>query len=592
MLASQPATIGAMEAATQRSQLTGEKAQRIVEAMRAASPGAASPARRSTTSRARPASRAGCCTTTSARRSGCSSRSCAATATCAWRSSTSSSPARRPPRTSSTLLAHVARGDACARTPSSSRWSSSCSRSRAATRRSPPSSPSCMRRTREHVAGLLAAKQAEGVLHLRAEPEAVADVLFSLGDGARACGCSPSPSATSAPTIAGRRRSRSARSSTSAVCHVTRRSRTALPAHGTWLASQPVNATEGDGTEECRQPHAEARRGLLRRRRRCVLRGLGRVARRRAPVRRCKQSDNLTGGGFGVPGSQSEQVDDALDERLPERRPRDRSAPSSSPTRGATAAELRAAVDAVGAAAARHRRRRADRDGCTRRWRALAQRRATGRAAVVVPLAIDVDDVRSIRRRRRPARGARASARTRRRPVGVAPRRPGRAVGRPAGRVQGRPRRPPRARASRSSLLILLAVFGSLAAAALPLALGVVSVLVTGALIYLLSRTMEMSVFVTNMASMIGIGVAVDYSLFVLARYREEIARRPLARARRAAIALATSGVAVAVLRPDRHRLARRACSWSTTTRCARWRSARSSSSRSRCSPPRRCCRC
>ena len=45
---------------------------------------------------------------------------------------------------------------------------------------------------------------------------------------------------------------------------------------------------------------------------------------------------------------------------------------------------------------------------------------------------------------------------------------------------------------------------------------------------------MDMSVFVTNMASMIGIGVAVDYSLFVLARYREEIAagRRPTQRAR------------------------------------------------------------
>jgi len=40
-----------------------------------------------------------------------------------------------------------------------------------------------MRRTREHVAALLAAKQAEGVLTLSAEPEAVADVLFSLGDG-------------------------------------------------------------------------------------------------------------------------------------------------------------------------------------------------------------------------------------------------------------------------------------------------------------------------------------------------------------------------------------------------------------------------
>ena len=40
-----------------------------------------------------------------------------------------------------------------------------------------------LRRTREHVAGLLEAKHAEGVLHLGAGPEAVADVLFSLGDG-------------------------------------------------------------------------------------------------------------------------------------------------------------------------------------------------------------------------------------------------------------------------------------------------------------------------------------------------------------------------------------------------------------------------
>jgi RND superfamily putative drug exporter len=92
--------------------------------------------------------------------------------------------------------------------------------------------------------------------------------------------------------------------------------------------------------------------------------------------------------------------------------------------------------------------------------------------------------------------------------------------------------------------LILLVVFGSLAAAALPLTLGFVSVIVTGALIYFLSLQMETSVFVTNMASMIGIGVAIDYSLFILARYREErrAGREPDdARAE----ALATSGLAV-----------------------------------------------
>ncbi|HET9025212.1 MAG TPA: MMPL family transporter, partial [Burkholderiaceae bacterium] len=93
--------------------------------------------------------------------------------------------------------------------------------------------------------------------------------------------------------------------------------------------------------------------------------------------------------------------------------------------------------------------------------------------------------------------------------------------------------------------LILIAVFGSLAAAVLPLALGFASVIVTGAVVWWLSQQTEMSVFVTNTASMIGIGVAVDYSLFVLARYREEIlagVAPPEARRR----AMRTSGLAVA----------------------------------------------
>jgi uncharacterized membrane protein YdfJ with MMPL/SSD domain len=92
--------------------------------------------------------------------------------------------------------------------------------------------------------------------------------------------------------------------------------------------------------------------------------------------------------------------------------------------------------------------------------------------------------------------------------------------------------------------IILLVVFGSLAAAALPLVLGFVSVIVTGALIYFLSLQIETSVFVTNMASMIGIGVAIDYSLFILARYREERASGRDKDAARAE-ALSTSGLAV-----------------------------------------------
>jgi uncharacterized membrane protein YdfJ with MMPL/SSD domain len=93
-------------------------------------------------------------------------------------------------------------------------------------------------------------------------------------------------------------------------------------------------------------------------------------------------------------------------------------------------------------------------------------------------------------------------------------------------------------------LIVLLAIFGSLAAAMLPITLGIVAVLVTGALIYFLSLAMQLSVFVTNTASLLGIGVAVDYSLIVLARVRQELqAGSDLAGARR--VALNTSGTAV-----------------------------------------------
>jgi uncharacterized membrane protein YdfJ with MMPL/SSD domain len=94
--------------------------------------------------------------------------------------------------------------------------------------------------------------------------------------------------------------------------------------------------------------------------------------------------------------------------------------------------------------------------------------------------------------------------------------------------------------------LLLLAIFGSLAAAMLPLILGLASVIVTGAAIYLLSTLTLMNAFVTNVALMIGLGVAVDYALFVVVRYREE--RRagvPADDARR--VAMATSGTAVAL---------------------------------------------
>lgn len=93
-------------------------------------------------------------------------------------------------------------------------------------------------------------------------------------------------------------------------------------------------------------------------------------------------------------------------------------------------------------------------------------------------------------------------------------------------------------------LIILLAVFGSLAAAAIPLALGICTVAVTMGVVYLLSTVTTMSVFVTSTVSMFGIALAVDYSLFILMRFREELrAGRDLQQATDAA--MGTSGLAV-----------------------------------------------
>ncbi|MCW2687843.1 MAG: putative superfamily drug exporter, partial [Mycobacterium sp.] len=58
-------------------------------------------------------------------------------------------------------------------------------------------------------------------------------------------------------------------------------------------------------------------------------------------------------------------------------------------------------------------------------------------------------------------------------------------------------------------LIVLLAVFGSLAAAAMPLALGICTVAVTMGLVYLLSTYTTMSVFVTSTVSMFGIALAI-----------------------------------------------------------------------------------
>lgn len=75
------------------------------------------------------------------------------------------------------------------------------------------------------------------------------------------------------------------------------------------------------------------------------------------------------------------------------------------------------------------------------------------------------------------------------------------------------------------ALAALLVVFGSFVAAIVPLAvggLGVVAILMS---IYGLAHLTDLSIFVLNLATMLGLGLAVDYSLFVTSRYREELTR-------------------------------------------------------------------
>ncbi|HKE81567.1 MAG TPA: MMPL family transporter [Solirubrobacteraceae bacterium] len=75
------------------------------------------------------------------------------------------------------------------------------------------------------------------------------------------------------------------------------------------------------------------------------------------------------------------------------------------------------------------------------------------------------------------------------------------------------------------TLLALFLVFGGLVAAALPLAIGVVSIVGTLLALRLISEVTPVSVFAVNLATALGLGLAIDYSLLIVGRYREELRR-------------------------------------------------------------------
>ncbi|MEN3358292.1 MAG: trehalose monomycolate/heme transporter, partial [Mycobacteriales bacterium] len=102
-------------------------------------------------------------------------------------------------------------------------------------------------------------------------------------------------------------------------------------------------------------------------------------------------------------------------------------------------------------------------------------------------------------------------------------------------------------------MILLVVIFGSLVAASLPLAIGVTAILGAFTALRGLTYVTDVSVFSINVITILGLGLAIDYGLFVVSRFREELRRtssvedavaRTMATAGRT---VAVSGVTVAV---------------------------------------------
>lgn len=76
-------------------------------------------------------------------------------------------------------------------------------------------------------------------------------------------------------------------------------------------------------------------------------------------------------------------------------------------------------------------------------------------------------------------------------------------------------------------LLLSLVIFGSVVAALMPMLVGGVAVLGGLAVVRLVTGVTDVSVFSINVITLLGMGLAIDYALFVISRFREELARLP-----------------------------------------------------------------
>jgi RND superfamily putative drug exporter len=74
------------------------------------------------------------------------------------------------------------------------------------------------------------------------------------------------------------------------------------------------------------------------------------------------------------------------------------------------------------------------------------------------------------------------------------------------------------------SFLVLVWVFGGLMAAALPMALGGLAIVGSMAVLRLVTFTTDVSIFALNLSTALGLALAIDYTLLIISRYRDELA--------------------------------------------------------------------
>ncbi len=95
-------------------------------------------------------------------------------------------------------------------------------------------------------------------------------------------------------------------------------------------------------------------------------------------------------------------------------------------------------------------------------------------------------------------------------------------------------------------LIVMLVIFGSLAAASLPLAIGGVAILGSFTVLRLLTLVTTVSVYSVNITTILGLGLGIDYGLFMVSRFREELHRQDTVQDA-VARTVATAGRTVAV---------------------------------------------